>query len=185
VSTSPPPGPGQYPPPPPQGGWQQPGQYPPPPPSGGWQQGGYPTPPPVGDWQQQGVGGQLAGWWQRVGATIVDGLILAVPSFILGFATRSSYAGFGLAVVLHVLYITIMLAQRGQTVGNMAVGTRVVDATTGGPVTFGKALGRSVATVLFDEVIYIIGLFNVLWPLWDRQNQTLHDKIAGTVVLRR
>jgi uncharacterized RDD family membrane protein YckC len=25
---------------------------------------------------------------------------------------------------------------------------------------------------------------DILWPLWDRQKQTLHDKIAGTVVLR-
>jgi uncharacterized RDD family membrane protein YckC len=25
----------------------------------------------------------------------------------------------------------------------------------------------------------------VLWPLWDPRNQTIHDKAAGTVVLRR
>ena len=28
------------------------------------------------------------------------------------------------------------------------------------------------------------GILDILWPLWDQQNQTLHDKAAGTVVLR-
>ena len=28
-------------------------------------------------------------------------------------------------------------------------------------------------------------LVDLLWPLWDARRQTLHDKIAGTVVLRR
>jgi len=26
-------------------------------------------------------------------------------------------------------------------------------------------------------------LLNVLWPLWDPQKQTLHDKAAGTIVV--
>jgi hypothetical protein len=25
---------------------------------------------------------------------------------------------------------------------------------------------------------------DLLWPLWDRQNQTLHDKVASTLVVR-
>jgi uncharacterized RDD family membrane protein YckC len=29
-----------------------------------------------------------------------------------------------------------------------------------------------------------VGLLDVLWPLWDAKNQTLHDKAVGTVVLR-
>jgi len=27
-------------------------------------------------------------------------------------------------------------------------------------------------------------VLDVLWPLWDRRNQTLHDKIVGTLILR-
>ncbi len=30
----------------------------------------------------------------------------------------------------------------------------------------------------------IVGVLDVLWPLWDQKNQTLHDKAVGTVVLR-
>ena len=45
--------------------------------------------------------------------------------------------------------------------------------------------GGSRALVQIVLAFTIIGGFlDVLWPLWDRQNQTLHDKAAGTVVLR-
>ena len=180
----PPPPPGGYPPPPPS--WEQP------PPSGGYGQPGAAYPPPPPGWQQpqQGyygggpapaAGGQLAGWWQRVGATVVDTILLIVVFFILAAALK----GFGvvLAIVLWAVYITMMLSRGGQTLGNKSVNTRVVDSKTGGPISAGKALGRWAAGAVLGA-ISIIGLLDVLWPLWDGENQTLHDKIAGTVVLR-
>lgn len=196
----PPPPPGGYPPPqpggypPPGGGYQQPqpGGYPPP--GGGYQQpgpwggGGYPPPPPVDPRYQYGYGQQaggavLAGWGLRVGATIVDGIILAIVDAILR-AVGGPYAGPLLGVVAGAVYITLMLSRGGQTVGNKAVGTRVVDSQTGGPISAGKALGRWAAEAVLFLLLIVPGIIDILWPLWDRENQTLHDKIAGTVVLR-
>lgn len=183
----PPPPPGGYPPPPPS--WEQP------PPSGGYAQpgGAYPPPPPA--WQQpqqpQGYygggpapapGGQLAGWWQRVGATLVDDILAAIVIGILTAGAKG--AGFIIGVILWAVYVTMMLSRGGQTLGNKAVGTHVVDAQTGGPIGAGKALGRWAASELLGSFVPFFRLLDVLWPLWDRQNQTLHDKIAGTVVLR-
>jgi uncharacterized RDD family membrane protein YckC len=40
---------------------------------------------------------------------------------------------------------------------------------------------------VFQAVLPIAGLLvlvDLLWPLWDDRNQTLHDKVAKTVVLR-
>lgn len=183
-ATPPPPAPGgAYPPPPPS--WNQP-----PPPSYGQQPGGtYPPPPP--SWQQPQPpypggppgGGTLAGWWLRVGATVVDGLVLIIPNFILRAIGGSLGGGF-LSLVLVASYTTILISRKGQTVGNMAVHTRVVDAQTGGPVSVGKALGRWAAEIVLVILFVIPWVLDILWPLWDRQNQTLHDKIAGTVVLR-
>lgn len=189
-----------YPPPPsweePTGGSGQPpeGGAPPPTPGGGYPPppSGSPYPPPPPSWQQPpgsyyggqtspAPGGQLAGWWLRVGATIVDGLVLAIPNFIL------RYAGAGgslLALVVDAAYITLMLGSRGQTVGNMAVHTRVVDSQTGGPISYGKALGRWASELLLVILLLIPWILSILWPLWDANNQTLHDKMAGTVVLR-
>lgn len=188
---------GGYPPPgygPPGGGYPPPGYGPP---GGGYPGGGYPG---GGDGGYPGWGpgtggpnsgyGQLAGWWSRVGATIIDGIILGIPSLILILATSGSLgARAGVEVIIVVgeaIYFTLMLSQQGRTVGNMAVSTRVVDARTGGPLSTGKAFGRWASEMLFGVLsfaFFIPTLLDYLWPLWDKQNQTLHDKMAGTVVI--
>jgi uncharacterized RDD family membrane protein YckC len=33
-------------------------------------------------------------------------------------------------------------------------------------------------------VLIIPGLLDVLWPMWDRKHQTLHDKLVGSVVVQ-
>jgi uncharacterized RDD family membrane protein YckC len=32
-------------------------------------------------------------------------------------------------------------------------------------------------------IALLYGLIDNLWPLWDRRNQTLHDKFARTIVI--
>ena len=44
---------------------------------------------------------------------------------------------------------------------------------------------RSFAAAVLTLVPFVGSLLDLLWPLWDPRNQTLHDKAAGTVVLRR
>lgn len=188
----PPPSPGGY--PPPGGGYQQPGSWGgagyPPPPGGGY--GQYPPPPPIDpryqygqQYGQPGTGYVLAGWWYRVGATVIDGLVLLIPNILIAVG-GGRYGGFFGGGLLHFLYTSIMLSMRGQTLGNMVVGTRVVDAQNGGAITGGKAVGRAAAQLLFEVFSFLVVpiILDYLWPLWDRENQTLHDKIAGTVVLK-
>lgn len=124
----------------------------------------------------------LAGWWLRVGATIIDGLVLIIPNALLRYG--GGVGGSILSVIVDAAYVTLMLGNRGQTVGNMAVHTRVVDSRTGGPISYGKALGRWASEFLLVILFFIPWILDILWPLWDRENQTLHDKMAGTVVLR-
>jgi uncharacterized RDD family membrane protein YckC len=200
----PPPGGSYPPPPPPDGGYQQPGGsggYPPPPPPGysgpGAQQygsgPGLPPPPPIGEaggWQGTGGaptgGGYLAGWWYRVGATIIDSLIVGIPvGIVLAIAGLSGFFGRDLIQgVVSFVYVSVLLGNfGGQTIGNKALRTRVVDVQTGQPPTGGKPWLRTIVSVVLSITI-IGGILDILWPLWDNQNQTLHDKAAGTVVLR-
>jgi uncharacterized RDD family membrane protein YckC len=131
------------------------------------------------------VGGYLAGWWTRVGATIIDGLIVAVIGAILLVAiagVRGQGFSFG-AQGLMFIYASILLGiPRSQTVGMMALGTRVVDANTGGVIGLGRSVGRA-AVYLVLAITVIGGLIDILWPLWDSRNQTLHDKAIGSVLI--
>lgn len=119
---------------------------------------------------------------------MVDILVFIIPAVIIGALTRNSngtnYGGGFIVFLIYLIYATLMLSSRGQTLGNKAVGTRVVDANTGGPINAGRALGRTVANVLFWIVLILPWFLDMLFPLWDSRNQTLHDKMAGTVVIK-
>lgn len=97
----------------------------------------------------------------------------------------------GLAIA--VVYECAFLVWRGQTIGKMAMGTTVVRADGAAGITFGVALRRQVITIAAGvlsllPVISLVGslasLADSLWLLWDGRRQTLHDKIADTVVVR-
>ena len=201
----------------PQGGQPQhpqPGpQYPQegqPPPGGGYpqhpqQQSGYGQYPQGPNAHQSGPSGPRANFGQRLGAYILDILIVTVPILIIfglfgGFddiggdssQIRSFGSGddflfslFGLVVTM--AYFTLLEGgQSGQTVGKKALSIRVVGQDTGAPIGYGRALGRNAVRSLpsyLPVVGWFWGLLDGLWMLWDRENQTLHDKAAKTLVV--
>lgn len=139
--------------------------------------------------------GQLAAWPIRVGASLVDGLIAAVPAIIGGVAAlvidgdqNQLGAGGGLAFVLGYLCSfaiafwnrVIQQGRTGQSVGKKVTGLKVVHAETGQLIGIGSTLGREFCAVLFNNICTL----NVLWPLWDEKQQTWHDKVVNDVVIR-
>ena len=203
----------------PQPGYQQPGYgqqpgYP----QQGYPQQGYPQPgypqqggpynpyAPYGG--APGYGGppaQLASWGARVGATLLDGLIVGVPVLILFFvliaATSSSstydpntdsYVGGGISAIGIVLIVLLYLGAfafelwqlyrqgtTGQTIGKKVVGIRVIREADGRYTGFGMAIVRRLAHIA-DGFCYI----GFLWPLWDAKNQTFADKMCSTIVVQ-
>jgi uncharacterized RDD family membrane protein YckC len=152
----------------------------------------------------------LSGWWPRVGAQVIDGLIIGVGGLILVVAIMAPFSigffagddfGFvalivGLLIavlcvsVVALLYAPAMMARtNGKTVGRMAVGIRVVRAN-GHPIDFGYAMLREVLvkTLLVGIVASLTGglasLLDVLWPLWDEENRALHDFVVDSRVVR-
>ena len=142
---------------------------------------------------------QLSGWWRRVGATIVDDVLLFIPSYlvvvIIGSVAGSIIGVLG-GLALEAVYMVELLARpAGQTIGNRLVATRVRDAMTGQAVTTQQALRRwgfvaayglfgLTGSTLGTSVVGILGLVDCLYPLFNTRKQTLHDKFAGTIVLR-
>ncbi len=129
--------------------------------------------------------GYLAGWWTRVGATIIDGLIIGVVTGIIVFSAGGSNRGFDLTdwALLFIYSFILLGVPRSQTVGMIALGTRVLDANTGEPIGFARSFGRALVYFLLGVTI-IGGVIDILWPLWDGRNQTLHDKAIGSVLVR-
>ena len=63
--------------------------------------------------------------------------------------------------------------------GGAILGLKLV-RTDGRPVNFGVAFVRSLAS-FFSGLVFFMGFF---WVGWDRNKQSWHDKIAGTVIVR-
>ena len=205
----PPPGgppPGGYPPP----TGQPPGGYPPPTgqPPGGYPPGQYPGPYQTRPMSPYGQ--PLSEWWKRLLAFLIDALIISVPYFVIlaviGFGffanTRIVCNEFGCTTegggfvavfflpqlvwgTLAFIYFTVFHATpKGQTLGKMVLNVQPRVEATGGQLDYGKSAIR--AGVLAGLYIVSCGvglLLDGLWPLWDPKRQTLHDKVAGTLVV--
>jgi uncharacterized RDD family membrane protein YckC len=154
---------------------------------------------------------RLASWWSRVGAALIDGIVISVIAVVMllivgaiaggGFLLGDTAGVVGLIVgiglwglfvtVAALLYAPLMMAKtNGQTLGRMAVGIRVVRAN-GKPMDVGWAMLREVVvkwllfgTVLNSFTFGIAWLLDVLWPLWDEENRALHDMIVDTRVIK-
>ena len=183
-------------------------------------------------------GAPLAGWWQRVGAYLIDVAILGTallpvqiplqlrlhdriqavtdrfqeqaaagrrPDIVglysdLFTAMKPMLVWVGLAsVLLWAAYEFILLRRRGQTVGMMALSIKVRPASGDGRLSWGSIVRRFVGQ-FWTNLAYLLpvgpllvlgllvgglyGLLDPVWAVWDRRNQTLHDKIGRTVVVR-
>jgi len=142
------------------------------------------------------------GFWRRVLAYLIDGVLINLALVALHFATgggiydtaqwnagrdgiggefNTSPLGTIVAFAGSWLYFALMQSSSYQaTVGKMAIGAKVTDLQ-GNRIGFGRATGRYFAKIL-SAVILLIGYIMVGLT---RRKQGLHDMIAGTLVLNR
>jgi uncharacterized RDD family membrane protein YckC len=137
-----------------------------------------------------------ASWGRRLAAYLLDVLIIIVPLVVLIVAILAAdpredsaawfvvIAAYIATIVLPFNYFTYFHGEPGgQTPGKRLLGIRVVSDETGRSIGFGRAFGRYAITAVFG-FFFIPVILDYLWPLWDTRNQTLHDKVVGSVVVR-
>jgi uncharacterized RDD family membrane protein YckC len=127
-----------------------------------------------------GPSGPRAGFWQRFGAAILDGLVLLIPSIILLVIFKQGALYQLLSTLVSLAYFTYFEGgATGQTLGKKALGIRVYDFREGGPIGYGRGLLRQFGKWL-SAIPLGLGYF---WMLWDKEKQCWQDKIAGSVVV--
>lgn len=124
----------------------------------------------------------FASWGRRAAASVLDWILVAVALTVMP-AWGVVFGTFLGLLLLPILYQWLMVGAWGQTLGKMALGVRVVRAAGAGRVGYPRALGR-VACICVLGLLVLPLLLAYLWPLWDQRNQTLYDKMVGTVVVR-
>jgi uncharacterized RDD family membrane protein YckC len=164
-----------------------------------------------------------ATFWRRFGGYLIDVLIFAVPAIVLLFVifgstisawlTQVNYATQNnltapqlvlpenglitytvLDAVLSLLYFGALVSGWGSTVGQRAVGVRVVcQEDTANSLPLGRAVLRAIVwwgggllslVTGLGTVAELAVLLSLLWVAWDPRKQGLHDKLGRALVVR-
>ncbi len=120
-----------------------------------------------------------AGFWRRLVAVIIDGVILGAITGILMAIFGAQQTASWLGSVIGIIYVIGFWTWRGQTPGKMVMGIKIIK-TDGSPIGIGRAVLRYVG-YLVSTIIICIGYLMIAW---DSKKQGLHDKIAGTYVVK-
>lgn len=134
-----------------------------------------------------------AGFWRRLGAMLVDVIVLTAAMFAAAVAvvfvldfffapawSDSNYEDLATLIWLIVpwLYYALMESSPYQaTLGKLAAGIVVTDEF-GGRISFGRASGRYFA----KWISYLTFFIGFVVAGFTKQKQALHDLIAGTLV---
>jgi uncharacterized RDD family membrane protein YckC len=135
---------------------------------------------------------EYVGFWARVGAAIIDTILMLIvcaplvtylygPDYWLGAGGWIAGPGdFVINWLLPAVAVILFWIYRQATPGKMAIGAKIVDATTGGKPSTGQLIGRYLA--------YYVSIFplmlGIIWVGFDARKQGWHDKLAGTLVVR-
>ena len=136
---------------------------------------------------------EYAGFWIRVGAAIVDTILLLIITMpllvaIYGWAYFDPFqtgfiagpADILINYVLPAIVVILFWHYAQATPGKMAISAKIVDADTGQKPSTGQLIGRYLG---YFVAIIPLGL-GIIWVAIDRRKQGWHDKLAGTVVVR-
>ena len=131
---------------------------------------------------------------RRIGAALLDVVVLAVLFVILGLLIGDTDSGGGnvsvnlsggpflLWVALSLAYYGVLEAISGQTLGKRALGIRVVGEDRSSQAGAGKIAFRTLLRLIDGLAFYLVGLVVVL--VTGERRQRLGDLAAGTFVVR-
>ena len=142
---------------------------------------------PKNDQRADTVVYELAGLVERLAASVIDGFLLILPLSIAILVISQpgnnlpiqliQFVSLAVPVAYHWYFWT---RRAGQTPGKFALGIRVVKAdgtALSDTDAVIRAIGYNISAMLFG--------LGFIWALVDRNNQTWHDKIARTYVVRK
>ena len=122
-----------------------------------------------------------ATFWKRFAAHNIDLLIVNVPMYYFDRVVLHDnlYFAFYWGIVVSWLYRALQESGHDMaTIGQRALQIKVTDLHCK-QITFARATGRHFGKWI-SSIILFIGYFEMLW---DDKSQTLHDKMAGTLVI--
>ncbi|NRQ35114.1 RDD family protein [Nonomuraea sp. NN258] len=130
---------------------------------------------------------EVASRVRRLVACLIDLALCAALTVTVDAAADSLDADELLAALTGFLYFWLLHARYGRTLGKRLTGIKVLSLATGRPPTLQDAAYRAgfyVVMPLMPSIGWIIAAQDGLQIFRDAGNRCLHDRLAGTVVVR-
>ena len=132
---------------------------------------------------------EYAGFWIRAMAFLIDAILIALVTapltpVMFGYAyiaTTDLLMDFLVSSLLPGAYFILFGVFNGATPGKMAISAKVVDAVTGEHPSTPRYIARYFSYALSGLPL---GL-GFIWIALDKKKQGWHDKLSGTVVVRK
>lgn len=134
-----------------------------------------------------------AGFWIRVGASLIDTVLLVVIIYPPLYALYgkdyfdpeitglvAGPADFLISWVLPAVAVILFWLGRQATPGKLALSLRIVDADSGGALSVRQCVLRYLGYFV-SSIPLCLGL---IWVAFDKRKQGWHDKLAHTVVVK-
>jgi uncharacterized RDD family membrane protein YckC len=134
---------------------------------------------------------ELASSKSRMKAFIIDDLLISLITMFLLWDSMKGTNGDILAMVkimngallqimfIKVIYQSFFIWYYGATLGKMLVKIRVIDFNNFSKVTLVQAIARSFIRIISESIFYI----GFMLSFYSKSKQTLHDKLAKTLVV--
>ncbi|MBM7691732.1 putative RDD family membrane protein YckC [Peribacillus deserti] len=124
-----------------------------------------------------------AGFWRRLAANLLDGIIIGLPLTIISYLVTGNWDGDPATNVINILYsLIIPVLWYGYTIGKKIMGIRIAKVN-GAKIGFGAMFMRIVVGGIVYLVTVGIGLIVSAFMVGLRKDKrALHDLIAGTYV---
>ncbi len=124
-----------------------------------------------------------AGFWRRLLANILDGLIVSIPLGLISYMIFGNWEENLFTSIVSFLYSLILpVVWMGYTVGKKLLGIRIAKVN-GEKVGIGTMLMRTVVAALVYGITLGIGLIVSAFMVGLREDKrSIHDFIAGTYV---
>jgi len=134
---------------------------------------------------------EYAGFWIRVGASLIDTVILLLittPLLLMIYGdtywdSQSFVLGswdFIISYIFPAIAVIVFWTYKSATPGKMALKLTILDAKTGQKPTTQQFIIRYLGYFV-SSIPFLLGL---IWVGIDKRKQGWHDKMAGTVVVR-
>lgn len=134
---------------------------------------------------------QYAGFWIRVGASIIDTILIMMITIPLLFAiygsnyldsTQFSQGIWDIIIsyIFPAVAVILFWAYKSATPGKMVLGLKIISLGKQETLSKGQLIGR-----YLGYFVAMIPLFiGIFWVAFDKRKQGWHDKLANTAVVK-